>query len=168
MGWIFTKHGERWYLGWSRGSVCCSKSLSNCHPYYQQPWSWNSCHSRTCSCWPNHPCVGTHSWVTLCWPSAYKRYSYLVSSLSQSARFVRLVENVLQISALHCCVVFVFIREGRVGNCLCRDSLSTNHEFLNIVIAFVNAEKIISFWTFNSLSSVQISYTHRSRSCSAG
>ena len=66
MGWIFTKHGERWDLGWSRGSVCCSKSLSNCHPYYQQPWSWNSCPSRTRSCWPNPPCVGTHSWVTLC------------------------------------------------------------------------------------------------------
>ena len=53
----------------------------------------------------------------------------------------------LQISALHCGVVFVFIREVRVGNCLCMDSLSTNHpnEFLNNVIAFVNAEKIISF-----------------------
>ena len=66
MAWIFTKHGERRYLGWSRGSVCCSKSLSNCYPYYQQPWSWNSCPSRTRSCWPNPSCVGTHSWVTLC------------------------------------------------------------------------------------------------------
>ena len=53
----------------------------------------------------------------------------------------------LQISALHCGVVFVFNREGRVANCLCMDSLSTNHpdEFLNSVIAFVNAEKINSF-----------------------
>ena len=37
-------------------------------------------------------------------------------------------------------------REVRVGSCLCMDSLSINHpnEFLS-VIAFVNAEKIISF-----------------------
>ena len=53
----------------------------------------------------------------------------------------------LQISALHCGVVFVFIREGRVGNCLCMDSLTTNYpnEFLNSAIAFVNVQKIISF-----------------------
>ena len=33
-----------------------------------------------------------------------------------------------------------------MGNYLCMDSLSTNHpnEFINNVIAFVNAEKIIS------------------------
>ena len=38
-------------------------------------------------------------------------------------------------------------REVRVSNCLRMDSLSTNHpnKFLNSVIAFVNAEKIISF-----------------------
>ena len=65
----------------------------------------------------------------------------------------------LQISTVYCGVVFVFIREVRVGNCLCMDSLSTNHpnEFLNSVIAFVNAKKIISFSIFNSLSSLQIS-----------
>ena len=53
----------------------------------------------------------------------------------------------LQISALHCGVVFVFIREGRVAHCLCMDFLSTNHpnEFLNGVIAFVNVKEIISF-----------------------
>ena len=47
-----------------------------------------------------------------------------------------------------CTVVWCLCsREVRVGNCLCMDSLSTNHpnEFLNNVIAFVNAEKIISF-----------------------
>ena len=47
-----------------------------------------------------------------------------------------------------CTVVWCLCsREVRVGNCLCMDSLSTNHpnEFLNSVIAFVNAEKIISF-----------------------
>ena len=66
MGWIFTKYGKRWYIGWSRGSVSCSKSLWNCHPCYQQPWWWNSCPSRTRCCWANPPCVGTHTWVTLC------------------------------------------------------------------------------------------------------
>ena len=77
-----------------------------------------------------------------------RKGTILVSSLSQSARFVLLVENVLQISALHCGVVwFLCSREVRVANCLCMDSLSTNHpnEFLSIVIAFVNAEKTISF-----------------------
>ena len=51
-----------------------------------------------------------------------------------------------EISALHCGVVFVFIREVRIANCLCMDSQSTNHpnEFRNSVIAFVKAEKIIS------------------------
>ena len=38
-----------------------------------------------------------------------RKGTILVSSLSQSARFVRLVENVLQILALHCGVVFVFV-----------------------------------------------------------
>ena len=67
-----------------------------------------------------------------------RKGTILVSSLSQSARFVLLVENVLQISALHCGVVFCG---------LCMDSLTTNYpnEFLNSVIAFVNVEKIISF-----------------------
>ena len=39
-----------------------------------------------------------------------RKGTILVSSLSQSARFVLLVENVLQISALDCGVVFVFKR----------------------------------------------------------
>ena len=54
----------------------------------------------------------------------------------------------LQISALHCGAVWCLCsREVRVSNCLCMDSLSSNHpnEFLNSVIAFVNAEKVISF-----------------------
>ena len=54
----------------------------------------------------------------------------------------------LQISALHCFVVRCLCsREVRVSNCLCMDSLSTNHpnEFLNSVVAFVNAEKVVSF-----------------------
>ena len=41
-----------------------------------------------------------------------RKGTILVSSLSQSAGFVLLVENVLQISALHCGVVFVFKRSG--------------------------------------------------------
>ena len=82
-----------------------------------------------------------------------RKGTILVSSLSQSARFVWLMENVLQISA-GTAVWCLCSREVRVGNCLCMDSLTTNHpnEFLNIVLAFVNVEKIISFWIFNSIS----------------
>ena len=68
-----------------------------------------------------------------------RKGTILVSSLSQSARFVLLVENVLQISALCTAVWRLCSREVRVANCFCMDFLSTNHpnEFLNIVIAFL-------------------------------
>ena len=68
-----------------------------------------------------------------------RKGTVLVSSLSQSARFVLLVENVLQISALCTAVWRLCSREVRVANCFCMDFLSTNHpnEFLNIVIAFL-------------------------------
>ena len=68
-----------------------------------------------------------------------RKGTILVSSLSQSARFVLLVENVLQISVLCTAVWRLCSREVRVANCFCMDFLSTNHpnEFLNIVIAFL-------------------------------
>ena len=77
-----------------------------------------------------------------------RKGTVLVSFLSQSARFVLFDWWKMCCRYQPCTSVWCLCsREVRVGNCFCMDSLSTNYpnEFRNIVIAFVNAEKTISF-----------------------